>query len=547
MSIMLKILKWIKEVFKKIFGLREQEEVNFNEIKCLPKHNPIPDKPEAKSVVELKVEEPEKARNGKRAIRLFAMGKALWLVEQKRWTLRDAAKEAGINHSLFSSWRRYLPERLVQARSLFLAHINEHGEPDLGTRISKAQKHLQLVAEVIVFSEENNISIKQAAKEVSIDSTTVYNWMRKRPEECLEAKKALLDSRKGVTTPSKTKPKAKAKAKSKTARSPRPRISLMRIGHAMYLIKVKGMPIHKASLEVRLSNSTISYWKTHRPEQLEEAFELYKASLKEAKAVKKPAYPSMDELNARGEGKLSTKALSVYQSLGEKAGVILAETFVVWEVYLDLILETQCAPSTASGLCRMLMLLDENPSLTTREAADKTKGSYASFFAYGKEGGSKSNYSSKVFSVAKAAVIAKKKPKQKSVSKKVPKVLTKKQVTEVDLVSSWEYAIPALKEDGEARVAKEKAEKARKDKIEVLNPSACWDRLTAACLYQMEGFTTLQACKKAGIALETYNLYKELNVSYKSQTGGEEFFREMALEAESIRQKKSLLKQTVKR
>lgn len=542
MSIMLKILRWIQEVFRKIFGLREREEVNFNEIKCLPEHNnPIPDKREAKSVVE-----PERAKNGKRAIPLFAMGKALWLVEQKGWTLRDAAKEVGINHSLFSSWRKYLPERLVQARSLFLAHMNEHGEPDLGTRISKAEKHLQLVAEVIVFSEENNVSIKQAAKQVSIDSSTIYNWMRKRPKECLEAKKALLDSRKGVTTPSKTKPKVKAE--SKTARSPRPRISPMKIGHAMYLIKVKGMPIHKASLEVGLSNSTISYWKTHRPKQLEEAFELYKASLKEAKAVKKPAYPSMEELNAREEWKLSTRALATYHSLGEKAGVILAETFVVWEVYLDLVQKTECAPSTASGLCRMLMLLDENPSLTTREAADETKGSYASFFAYGKEGGSRSNRSSKVFAAAKAAVIAKKRPKQKSVSKKVPKVLTKKQVdTEADLVSSWEHAIPALKEDEKARVAKEKAEKVRKSKIEVLNPSACWDRLSAACLYQMEGLTTLQACRKAGIALETYNLYKELNVSYKSQAGGEESFREMAVEAESIRQKKALLKRTVKR
>ena len=482
MSVMLKILQWIKEAFRKIFGLHGQKEVKVNETKRLPKNNPIPQVVEPE---EPKAQPEEFKVKHKGKITAVAFGKMLWLCSDRDWQTREAAREVGVHCTSFSEMKRE-PSRVEEALEAWSTYMEVNGIPDYEMRFdSKKHERMLLVGKIIYLSQVKEISISEASREVSgVSLSTVFEWRRNQ-----------------------------------------------------------------------LSKYT-------------EALELYKATLKKPKAVKvKPVVgscPSSKEIAdlASKAGVNWSDAYHYYEVLGEQVNVLIGAGKVpkpipVWEVYLDLLREG-VKPKIARGMCEMLVIMDKDRTISASKAAVIAGTSNGSFTGLSSKVTNQTKRYSSVFVAAKKAMgppdyakrrrsgtsgSSKVSKKMSKASKKTPKVPKQKQKdSEMDLVGAWEHAIPSLKEDKKARDAKAAAEKARQDKINGLNPSACWDRLTAVCYYQMEGFTLLQACRKAQIDVATYNVYKDADVTHESPEGGVESFRTMALEAEAVRAKKNMLK-----
>lgn len=519
MSVMLKILQWIKEAFRKIFGLHGQKEVKVNETKRLPKNNPIPAaerRGQVKSKAKRKASSKTKPRTRPRSVEVVepkkpkaqpeefkvkhkgkitavAFGKMLWLCSDRDWQTREAAREVGVHCTSFSEMKRE-PSRVEEALEAWSTYMEVNGIPDYEMRFdSKKHERMLLVGKIIYLSQVKEISISEASREVSgVSLSTVFEWRRNQ-----------------------------------------------------------------------LSKYT-------------EALELYKATLKKPKAVKaKPAVgscPSSKEIAdlASKAGVNWSDAYHYYEVLGEQVNVLIGAGKVpkpipVWEVYLDLLRE-EVKPKIARGMCEMLVIMDKDRTISASKAAVMAGTSNGSFTGLSSKITNQTNRYSSVFAAAKKAmgppdyakrrgtrqkpapVSSKVSKKASKASKKTPKVPKQKQKdSEMDLAEAWEHAIPSLKEDKKARNAKAAAEKARQNKINGLNPSACWDRLTAVCYYQMDGFTLLQACRKAEIDVETYNVYKDADVTHESPEGGVESFRAMALEAEAVRAKKNMLKRGLKK
>lgn len=313
------------------------------------------------------------------------------------------------------------------------------------------------------------------------------------------------------------------------------------VGKVIWLSKQPTLSIKSAAKLVDgVSSATVYQWRKHEPEKFAKAVALYEASIKEPEAVvkKEPLvslYPSGEELQVRIEGKLSTRALKsaldAYADLGEMAGIIIADISIVWEIFLDLV-QVGTRPDIALGVCKMLIVLDKDSSLTPRHAAKETGGSYGSYYGLSKDGGTQTKRFSKVFAAAKAAVTAKStvRSKPKSASKKVLKALTKKKVEpEVDLIGAFEYSFG--KHSKEAQVQAE----------EELSPKVVrtWKRMLKSCVLQMEqGLTPKEACKKAKLSYKLYLECKEANVYHQG-----DHFGTLAKEAEAAGSSLRLLKQ----